>query len=447
MLSERKIVHQPPHYSFRYRGLYANKLNKLFERPQFNIASPSSLFITRMLTLNGRARGFSPAIDSTSTSTRLLGLDIIRTNMSGQTTDLAIPPRPSLDGQDIDHSNDSMVGNAPFRFLDLPGELRTMVYENLLLYGKDSLKCHPQILRTCKEIQKEARSVLYGGKTLTISIHPDRVEIHGKRCGPYNPLARYRHQAKQHDGSYSMTFIRWPEFVSRIWEINITAPSALWFCDSQLPAPVSDRVRRAVINNVLYSLCCALQGYPESGQPRRSVTLDVGIDWSNIARGIPMAFYPLRLIAFAVSPKILHDDGVIRDGLRLRDDTAVHQAAMVRKARFGPKMTMMLLTERIYFEMLKVHPRARWKDKWYSRCRWVRSLVRGFLHYVGLRNECKADRMLDCMIMWARDETVRGSYDRKLELLNELNQVILLDIELRAPQVAWRDCEKGDDAR
>ncbi|KAF2485990.1 hypothetical protein BDY17DRAFT_290677 [Neohortaea acidophila] len=55
--------------------------------------------------------------------------------------------------------------------MDLPPELRTWVYRDLLTIHPDAQsnregRCHPTILQTCRQIYMEAKTVLYDGNTL-----------------------------------------------------------------------------------------------------------------------------------------------------------------------------------------------------------------------------------------------------------------------------------------
>lgn len=67
-----------------------------------------------------------------------------------------------------------------FRLLDLPVEMRLNVYRELLLFsktidmdefdeGEDDKFCYPAILQTCREINKEAKSVLYDENTISVN--------------------------------------------------------------------------------------------------------------------------------------------------------------------------------------------------------------------------------------------------------------------------------------
>lgn len=59
-----------------------------------------------------------------------------------------------------------------FRFLDLAPEMRNRVYEILLCgRGDQNKKVYPAILRTCKQVNEEARGLLYLNSTINIEAH------------------------------------------------------------------------------------------------------------------------------------------------------------------------------------------------------------------------------------------------------------------------------------
>ena len=67
------------------------------------------------------------------------------------------------------------------RFLDLPPEQRTAIYEDLLILD-NSWTCYPEILVTCKAINKEASAILYGHNVLEVQIYPNVIRVHGEPC-------------------------------------------------------------------------------------------------------------------------------------------------------------------------------------------------------------------------------------------------------------------------
>lgn len=85
----------------------------------------------------------------------------------------------------------------PFRFFGLSPELRTNVYEKLLVFN-DSFSCHPQILRASKQINAEATNILYGDNLIEIKLYEDGMYIHGKvyEALPGSPLPQFLHKVQ-----------------------------------------------------------------------------------------------------------------------------------------------------------------------------------------------------------------------------------------------------------
>lgn len=72
----------------------------------------------------------------------------------------------------------------PFRFLDLSAELRTAVYENLLVF-ENSFGCHPQILQTSRQVNDEANNILYGNNLIEAKMWDNGLYIHGRAVGQW----------------------------------------------------------------------------------------------------------------------------------------------------------------------------------------------------------------------------------------------------------------------
>ncbi|KXT15465.1 hypothetical protein AC579_10588 [Pseudocercospora musae] len=138
--------------------------------------------------------------------------------------------------------------DATFRFLDLAPELRTLIYNDLLILD-DSFTCFPQILRTCKQIKNEATNTLYGHNLIDIRIRPDNIRAHGQLCGDYSPIAA--------DLSLSDTSkIHWPDLLHRAQFIRVSLASNVWRNLRTRPATaLSDLSKRIIIGGIVHSLC------------------------------------------------------------------------------------------------------------------------------------------------------------------------------------------------
>ncbi|KAI7548897.1 hypothetical protein KC331_g4125 [Hortaea werneckii] len=68
-----------------------------------------------------------------------------------------------------------------FRFLDLPAEMRNLVYRELLVWPSNRLeRCWPQILRTCRQVNDEAKDIIY-------TENAAKVKVFIKGMGEYDP--------------------------------------------------------------------------------------------------------------------------------------------------------------------------------------------------------------------------------------------------------------------
>ena len=124
-------------------------------------------------------------------------------------------------------------------FLRLPPEARNLVYDELLTLI-DSFTCHPQILAVNKQINGEAKSLLYKNNLIEIKATRNGIFAHDVRCGAFSV-------------SYNidMWALEWPDFLRRVEWLKInTIPAA------------SNSARNFAnlnLNKMLYSLCSFLQ--------------------------------------------------------------------------------------------------------------------------------------------------------------------------------------------
>ncbi|KAA6409401.1 MAG: hypothetical protein FRX48_06954 [Lasallia pustulata] len=72
------------------------------------------------------------------------------------------------------------LNNNIFPFLSLPGELRNPIYRHLLVGGpRLNNPRYAQILRTCKQINREATGILYAENIVRIAISSSDVLVYG----------------------------------------------------------------------------------------------------------------------------------------------------------------------------------------------------------------------------------------------------------------------------
>lgn len=119
-----------------------------------------------------------------------------------------------------------------FRFLDLPPELRTNIYKELLIL-QNSFTCWPQILATCNSINEEASNVLYGDNLLEVKIYQDGVYVHGEKCGSYSTDEYGRYTAIRYKKKEVDQVIEWPQFLRRaqflqLSVVNYQCQAARW---------------------------------------------------------------------------------------------------------------------------------------------------------------------------------------------------------------------------
>ncbi|SMR51385.1 unnamed protein product [Zymoseptoria tritici ST99CH_1E4] len=196
----------------------------------------------------------------------------------------------------------------PFRFLDLPPELRNHIYRELLALPAASSDrgCYPQILAASKQINDEATGLLYEDNFIHVHILPDGVFARNTRCGSYVP-ARRRHHKRHDDG---LRHLVWPAFIRKARFVSVDATDKVKEWQEAFSSPHPDRIRRSVhevcVSNVLWSLCIelndgqrrllhvkhvtkgnyvsspayAMRMYTQGGIPNRIQSAEAGDEWA-----------------------------------------------------------------------------------------------------------------------------------------------------------------------
>ncbi|KAK3699032.1 hypothetical protein LTR37_016636 [Vermiconidia calcicola] len=183
-----------------------------------------------------------------------------------------------------------------FRILDLPPELRVMVYRELLMF-KNSFICQTRVLRASKQIHQEAADILYRDNLIEVRIRNDGVFAHGQHCGTYAPALR--------GNARDAKSLIWPDFLLRAYFLRVEVVSMETWHPTRLRLP-----RLSTLHNILHSLCCFLQG----NSKLRSLELD--LRWLTarftslgalpvLLENAKTAVYPLRLLNHLKDLRIL----------------------------------------------------------------------------------------------------------------------------------------------
>lgn len=191
------------------------------------------------------------------------------------------------------------------RFLDLPPELRNMVYRELLVIKqsrkKRSPESSPQILATSKAVNQEATGILYAENPITVRVCPSGLYARGVKCGTYEPQTKMSAHLRTSPRATDMV---WPEFLGRVHAVQLVIVDMQ---DTMARRPVLPNC--GTVHNILFSLCHFLR---QTGKIR---TFTMDLTWltsrfirlreTNILQNhLHTTLYPLRLLSDKVKVNI-----------------------------------------------------------------------------------------------------------------------------------------------
>lgn len=181
--------------------------------------------------------------ESTGTPTHDVGTSGSETTSSQGQSEGDTSKSPIQAAVQDEEASEALAPNIPpFRFLDLPPELRVSVYRELLAPGHISIRqpkhdgprtvvatfaLYPAILRTSRQIYKESRDILYNDNTVLLNVHLTlgcgRTNMINAEHMPWAKLARLRnvtfvvHAAAPNDVTISGPFrCDWRQFQAMI---------------------------------------------------------------------------------------------------------------------------------------------------------------------------------------------------------------------------------------
>lgn len=198
--------------------------------------------------------------------------------------------------------------------------------------------CHPQILATCKTINKEASSILYGYNRIHIDVEERGVFAHHIRCGKYVPAQR---SIKITTRAVDFTTIKWPDFISRCRAITFNVPKKNWRRrrpqHAALGSLIPDGLRKAALGNVVYSLCAMLR---TKHHPQLDFRIGSRSAFSDSIEDLKTTFFPMRFIGFTVIAEqlcpsrayFLFDESAENATQALRANDRKAKAALLREA-------------------------------------------------------------------------------------------------------------------
>ncbi|KAF2485989.1 hypothetical protein BDY17DRAFT_69156 [Neohortaea acidophila] len=179
-----------------------------------------------------------------------------------------------------------------FRFMDLPPELRTWVYGFLLTlvpkktggYRKPKY-CHPNILRTCHQMNNEAKCVLYDDNTVQCTFEKieEDYDHYSQKCSINDISVEYYDERPDAMEDF-------PEYLRRFSHLSISVRYEIEFCISE------DGPDFMPLNHML----CAFTSFLMAGHrlQKLEIDLDLNLDLLEYADADSDTTYKLVLYPF-----------------------------------------------------------------------------------------------------------------------------------------------------
>ncbi|SMQ51024.1 unnamed protein product [Zymoseptoria tritici ST99CH_3D7] len=192
-------------------------------------------------------------------------------------TSISDPPKEVL--LKSDYVAALYAGPPVFRFMELSPELRTRVYEELLIL-RDSFTCFPQILAASRQIKEEATNILYGDNLIDVRMLADGIYVHGEKCNE--------------DRTDTKIIMTWPHWLRNVQFLRFSLE--LTFAGPRLTtmfAKAATKVAPAAADIVLYSLCSFLA----SEHKLRSFQVDIsGRRTTSLMSALPSLLHSTHLL-------------------------------------------------------------------------------------------------------------------------------------------------------
>ena len=200
-------------------------------------------------------------------------------------------------------SND--IATSPF--LALPPELRNKIYIYLQILTQSEASnkrfCWPQILATCRRINKEATGILYGSNVMNIEIG-SRWRYAGRVLGCEMDIQRWwafvlSHDRQVHFRDYPRTLNyllgEWPTFLRRAHHLRLDLRLKL-ICDGPSGRSVHDGLSH--LSRLVYALCSFLCGGASFELESLHINVEIDVQQATISNcSLKQILWPLAKLA------------------------------------------------------------------------------------------------------------------------------------------------------